>query len=56
VKKKTGSPHALPAAADVSSQNVMATDKLRALGWRPGGWPLFRETVQEMLRETRRSP
>lgn len=49
VKEVTGSPHALPGAADASSLNVMATEKLRALGWRPGGKTLLRETVETLL-------
>lgn len=37
VKAATGSPHPLPWPADISCLNVMATERLRGLGWRPGG-------------------
>ncbi len=43
--------HPLPARADASSLNVMSTEKLRALGWRPGGVPLLERTVRQMVRE-----
>lgn len=37
VQSRTGSPHAVPPAACSPLPGVMATDRLRALGWRPGG-------------------
>jgi nucleoside-diphosphate-sugar epimerase len=37
VKQETGSPHPLPHRADAGVLNVMATERLRAVGWRPGG-------------------
>jgi nucleoside-diphosphate-sugar epimerase len=38
----------LPAGADRSALNVMSSEKLRELGWRPGG----REKLAEFLRES----
>ncbi|MEN3147930.1 NAD(P)-dependent oxidoreductase [Neorhizobium sp. IRAMC:178] len=38
----------LPSPADRSAVNVMSTDKLRALGWLPGGAPLLRQTIAEL--------
>lgn len=49
VQERTGSPHALPDRADASLLGVMMTDRLRALGWRPGGHRLLRDTVAELL-------
>lgn len=37
VRHLTGCPYPLPPAADRSGLAVMATDRLRGLGWRPGG-------------------
>ncbi len=37
VRARTGSPHPLPPRAEGPPPGVMATDRLRALGWRPGG-------------------
>ncbi|WP_202332485.1 NAD-dependent epimerase/dehydratase family protein [Mesorhizobium sp. L-8-3] len=54
VKERTGSPHALPVRADASSLGVMATDRLQALGWRPGGHRLLRETVVGLVTEHER--
>lgn len=41
-------PHELPTAADRSTVNVMSTGKLEALGWRPGGTILLRQTVRKL--------
>ncbi|MDP3896248.1 MAG: NAD(P)-dependent oxidoreductase [Mesorhizobium sp.] len=49
VRDATGCPHPLPDAADASTLNVMATDRLRALGWRPGGHALLERTVRALL-------
>lgn len=43
--------HPLPARADASSLNVMSTEKLRALGWLPGGVPLLERTVRRMVQD-----
>lgn len=40
----------LPAAASGEAFKAMATDRLRSLGWRPGGRPLFEKTVRELSR------
>lgn len=53
VQTVTGSANALPARADTASLGIMVTERLRALGWRPGGWPLFRETVEELVKQHR---
>ncbi|TKT80398.1 NAD(P)-dependent oxidoreductase [Aquamicrobium sp. LC103] len=41
--------NALPAPADVSRLNVMNTERLRALGWQPGGMRRFQSTVQTLI-------
>jgi UDP-glucose 4-epimerase len=38
VKALTGCPHPLPPRAEGPPPGIMATDRLRALGWTPGGW------------------
>ncbi len=37
VQSRTGCPHALPPEASPPPPGIMATERLRALGWRPGG-------------------
>jgi nucleoside-diphosphate-sugar epimerase len=49
----TGCPHPLPPAADASAFKVMATDRLRALGWRPGGSERLAVTVRELAGDAR---
>jgi nucleoside-diphosphate-sugar epimerase len=39
VQALTGCPHPPPPRAEGPSPGIMACDRLRALGWRPGGWP-----------------
>jgi nucleoside-diphosphate-sugar epimerase len=46
----TGISLPLPAAADSSSLNPMNSDRLRALGWRPGGRAPFRADVAALAR------
>lgn len=46
VQQQTGSAFALPLPGDVSTLNIMATAKIEALGWKPGGWPLFEQTMR----------
>ncbi|OHV84586.1 NAD(P)-dependent oxidoreductase [Rhizobium sp. LCM 4573] len=41
-------PHELPSAADRGAINLMSTDKIETIGWRPGGEDLFRETIREI--------
>jgi nucleoside-diphosphate-sugar epimerase len=38
----------LPAAADKSRLTPMDTEKIRALGWQPGGLPLFERTIHAL--------
>lgn len=51
VKDVTGCPHPPPEAADKTEVNAMATDRIEALGWRPGGLGLFEETVAALVQE-----
>jgi nucleoside-diphosphate-sugar epimerase len=51
VKQGTGSPHPLPEPADPGVLNLMATDRLRAMGWQPGGeWLLERFVISSLDR------
>lgn len=56
VKEATGCRHPLPARADTASLNVMRTEKLRRLGWRPGGAALLAETVRALAAEVGQDP
>lgn len=51
LQSATGCPHALPPAADAGAFKVMATGKLRALGWKPGGQERLAATVGELARD-----
>ncbi|NRP69857.1 UDP-glucose 4-epimerase [Ensifer psoraleae] len=44
----TGCPLPLPAEAGTDEFKVMSTDKLRALGWSPGGRDLLAATIREL--------
>jgi nucleoside-diphosphate-sugar epimerase len=55
VKEMTSCEHALPDHADPKILNAMNTSKLRALGWRPGGVELFKQTVRQMVQERLRT-
>lgn len=44
-----GSRHPLPSQADHTSANVMATEKIRALGWRPGGIAALEHFVRSQV-------
>ncbi len=50
-REATGADRPLPAVADASGINVMTTDRLRLLGWRPGGLDLFRRDVAALATE-----
>lgn len=50
VREATGSTFPLPDRAPSSALGIMATDRLQTLGWRPGGWPLLRDTVEILAR------
>lgn len=39
---------ALPAAAEKAEVAEMDTGNIRSLGWQPGGWPLFEETLRQL--------
>jgi nucleoside-diphosphate-sugar epimerase len=45
----TGRAARLPERADPGTVNVMATERLRALGWRPRGWPGLRAALRELV-------
>lgn len=45
LKLATRSPHPLPEPADKTVVAEMVTDKIRALGWKPGGLSLLESTV-----------
>ena len=45
VRAATQCQHALPSPADKAAVRAMATEKIRALGWKPGGESLFESTV-----------
>ncbi len=45
-----GSHHELPAPADRGAINRMSIEKLRGLGWQPGGADLLRQTIQVLAR------
>jgi UDP-glucose 4-epimerase len=43
---------ALPATANKTEVAEMETGRIRALGWRPGGWPLFEQTLRQLASQT----
>ncbi|TDH35112.1 NAD(P)-dependent oxidoreductase [Pseudohoeflea suaedae] len=53
LKAATGSDRTLPDPADRKAVAVMPTEKIRALGWEPGGEALLAETVAELARSIR---
>lgn len=48
VRRETGCRHPLPEATDKASVNAMSTERIRALGWAPGGIPLFEATLRAL--------
>ena len=48
LQRVTHCPHPLPAAGDPASCNPMGTSKIEALGWKPGGADLLRQTVENL--------
>lgn len=50
VRQATGCPHAPPAPADPAGVSAMTCDRLRGLGWRPGGMDLLRAAVPQMIK------
>ncbi|ASY64195.1 UDP-glucose 4-epimerase [Sinorhizobium sojae CCBAU 05684] len=53
LQSATGCPHTLPPAAEPSGFKIMATDRLRALGWTSGGQERLAATVRELARNVR---
>ena len=49
VKGAAACAHPLPGRADKGAVNAMRTNRLGALGWRPGGRDLLEKTVLELL-------
>ena len=45
---------ALPATAEKAEVTEMDTGNIRSLGWQPGGWPLFGETLRQLAETTER--
>ncbi|MFT2213152.1 NAD-dependent epimerase/dehydratase family protein [Rhizobium giardinii] len=48
LQRVTHCPHPLPEPADGSAFNRMATCKIEALGWKPGGRDLLRRTIERL--------
>lgn len=53
VQTLTGSPHPLPEAASADGYLVMSTEKLRRLGWQPGGSERLATTIRELVTDSR---
>lgn len=49
IREKTACPHPLPPRTDPADYNAMATDRLAALGWRPGGPALLRRAIDACI-------
>lgn len=49
VRELSGCPHPLPPPADLEAFNAMATDRIRMLGWSPGGRQRLRATIADLL-------
>ena len=48
IRRLTDCPHPLPDRA-TTPVSAMSCERLTAMGWCPGGWPLLRETLPAML-------
>jgi nucleoside-diphosphate-sugar epimerase len=48
LQQSTHCPHPLPAASDIAGINPMGTCKIEALGWKPGGMELLKETIERL--------
>lgn len=48
VQQATGCSHPLPPAAETAAFKEMSTDRLRALGWTPGGHERLAATIREL--------
>ncbi|WDZ75965.1 NAD(P)-dependent oxidoreductase [Ensifer adhaerens] len=53
VQRLTSCPHALPEAATAERYLVMSTEKLRRLGWQPGGFERLVTTIGDLVRNSR---
>lgn len=53
IQSATGCPHALPPTADPSGFKEMSTERLRALGWLPGGSERLAATIRELAEDVR---
>lgn len=49
VARRTGCTKRLPDRAAADQVSVMATARLRSLGWQPGGWPLLEASLAHLL-------
>ncbi|NVD41501.1 NAD(P)-dependent oxidoreductase [Ensifer sp. HO-A22] len=49
VRDITGSPHTLPGPAVLTAFNTMNTEKIRALGWQPGGLKRLQASLTSLL-------
>ena len=49
LQQLTDCPHPLPPAGDKAASNPMGTCKIEALGWKPGGLELLRETIGQLV-------
>lgn len=49
LQETTGTGNALPLPADLTAFNAMNTEKIRALGWQPGGLKRLRETIASLV-------
>lgn len=48
IRQYADCPFPPPEAADKTRLCAMNTDRIRALGWNPGGFPLFEQTMQQL--------
>ena len=51
LRAEAGSRRDLPRPGNPSSANAMSSARIEALGWTPGGRPLFEETVRQLARD-----
>jgi nucleoside-diphosphate-sugar epimerase len=49
LQRATHCPHPLPAVGDTAICNPMGTCKIEALGWKPGGLELLKETIERLV-------
>ncbi|OBZ95381.1 UDP-glucose 4-epimerase [Pararhizobium polonicum] len=56
LQRITHCPHPLPPPAETMAGNAMGTCKIEALGWKPGGMDLLRQTIEHMVQQEPGSP